>query len=166
MGYQKQSITAPPQHQSLEPTIVNSDTISIGESGSLAVDKRFHTTTDGGKVQVVGYGTQLQRQQNRITGKESSNKFSGTLSSGSKSFIVKTDPKGNPTSMLTQFRADMKSAGTTSQATFHEYGQLASQVAFELQTRYGQPMTLDELHKITPAKRKEDEMRISFLTEW
>ena len=156
-------IKSQPVQQHIESTIVNSESIKVGKSGSMKVDKRFLANLPAGSLfSGGGYGktrsaTQASESKN-LLGMGSSKSFKYTLTS--------KDAQGNPVSILSTILHTEKHTANNDYTTGHLQGQIASQVAFELQSRYSKVMTLDQMNKISKAQQKDDNMKIAYLNAY
>ena len=139
-----------PPSTHIEATLVNSDTIRVGTSGQMATDPRFVKHLPKGSKYLAGHSSSTQ--QSLFPDKN----YNYNLHS--------TDTKGNPTTIVTALQQTGK--GKPNIFTAHHNGQIASQIAFELQDRYNHPLTPVEISKLTEQQLQDDRLKISFLSIW
>ena len=129
-----------PVQQHIESKLVESSSIKVGKSGNMKVDPRFIARLPKGSFSKGGYGKvrvapQILSSQEK---RESIRPGSGfiNLIAGHKTFsytLTNKDSKGNPVTILTTIQHMEKFSANTDYYTGHVQGQIASQVAYELQ---------------------------------
>ena len=165
-----------PAQQPIERKLVNDASITIGKSGALPVDKTFlerYTMVDGKPVRRGNTDKEHQRQAQTEGEKalyygasEGFNKGITGLLEATKTFsyhLTSRDNHGNPITIITTLQHAEKNSAVTDYYGGHVQGQIASQVAYELQQRYGKQMTLADFQKIDGKTSREDQIKIQYL---
>ncbi len=155
-------------HTHITSSITHTDTIKLGASGQVSVDNRFHTSiSKQGKLSVTGYGAQaLDKQDLRNQLEMGSGALSLAHHKNFKYTLTSKDKSGNPITILSQMQHAEKYSAVTDYATAHMLGNIAGEVAYELQQRYGKTPTVGEMSKLSQSNLKGDMIKIQFLHDY
>ncbi len=126
--------TSQPTAEHISSGLVNTDNVKVGNSGSMKVDKRFHMYDPKTGKDIV------QHLQQHLGTKGTLNPSTGIAAFAPTSFHVKvtsTTKEGHKVNILDTLKHTETHSATTDYYSAHLAGQQASQIAFELQKRYG-----------------------------
>ena len=154
----------------LEPKLTQSSTINIGNSGSMKVDPRFQLDQNNpvsgqqtNKKNTVHYGG-ISRKNPVMMNPVADILHIVGLSQNFKYSLTKKGKGGKPVTIVDAMKHTETNSSVTDFYTGHLMGQTAAKIALELQQRYRNPATIQNMKKLTPQQIRDDRMKIAFLT--
>ena len=161
--------------QHIQSTLTNKQSVQVGRSGQMGIDTRFNLKRVRGKLMAGGYdvtaGTlhtaqQAQDAQDKRDGARPGSGLISLMTGPHNSYsytLTSKDAKGNPVTILSTLQNTNAHLNSSDYYTGHIQGQIAQQIASELQARYGKSMTYAQTQKITPDQRRDDRLKIQYL---
>ena len=161
--------------QHIQSTLTKKQSVQVGRSGQMGIDTRFNLKRVRGKLMAGGYdvtaGTlhtaqQAQDAQDKRDGARPGGGLISLMTGPHNSYsytLTSKDAKGNPVTILSTLQNTNAHLNSSDYYTGHIQGQIAQQIASELQARYGKSMTYSQVRKITPNERRDDRLKIQYL---
>tara|TARA_B110000208_G_scaffold371_1_gene446 strand:+ start:142 stop:6657 length:6516 start_codon:yes stop_codon:yes gene_type:complete len=171
------NIKEQPHPQHISQDLINTQSVSVGRSGELKVDARFKdklSVDKSGKLLISGYGVsktgiQAPSSQDKRDAREPGAGLISLITAPHNTFkytLTNMDSKGNRLTILSALQNAEHTSSTTDYYTGHYQGQIASQVAYELQERYGKPPTAEDMKKMPAGVQAEDQVKIDYLASF